>query len=181
MLALLASVFSFAAPFLPELLKYLNRKQDNAHEIAMFQLQVQAQKELGQLRMEEANVAADVRLQELVHQPQQSFGVQLLDAAKATGLPGWLIAPVFWLFAVLDFINGIMRPYIAGSIVTFYIVVKWAMFRGALTYSNTPEQAVLSVWTTDDLAVLMSCISYYVGGQTRKAVFGGSSLNDKKS
>ena len=39
MLEIFSAVLGFAAPFLPEELKYFNRKADNAHELAMTRLQ----------------------------------------------------------------------------------------------------------------------------------------------
>ena len=39
MIEILSAVLGFAAPFLPEALKYFNRKADNAHELAMLRLQ----------------------------------------------------------------------------------------------------------------------------------------------
>ena len=41
MLEIFSAVLGFAAPFLPELLKYFNRKQDNAHELEMMKLQIE--------------------------------------------------------------------------------------------------------------------------------------------
>ena len=39
MLEIFSAALGFAAPFLPEVLKYFNRKADNAHELAMLRLQ----------------------------------------------------------------------------------------------------------------------------------------------
>lgn len=39
MIEIFSALMGFAAPFLPEELKYFNRKADNAHELAMIRLQ----------------------------------------------------------------------------------------------------------------------------------------------
>ena len=41
MIEIFSAILGFAAPFLPELLKYFNRKQDNAHELEMMKLQIE--------------------------------------------------------------------------------------------------------------------------------------------
>ena len=41
MIEIFSAVLGFAAPFLPEILKYFNRKQDNAHELEMMKLQIE--------------------------------------------------------------------------------------------------------------------------------------------
>ena len=41
MIEFFSAILGFGAPFLPELLKYFNRKQDNAHELSMMSLQAQ--------------------------------------------------------------------------------------------------------------------------------------------
>ena len=41
MIEIFSAVLGFAAPFLPEVLKYFNRKQDNAHELEMMKLQIE--------------------------------------------------------------------------------------------------------------------------------------------
>ena len=56
MLSILSAILGFAAPFLPELLKYFTRSQDNAHELAMMKLQLEAKAQEHLYRMEEINV-----------------------------------------------------------------------------------------------------------------------------
>ena len=102
MIEIFSAVLGFAAPFLPELLKYFNRKQDNAHELAMMSLQAQLAEKQHAWKMEEIITTADAT--EIVewHKPMSSFGVQLLDAAKGQGLSGWALYPAFYLFSLFD-------------------------------------------------------------------------------
>ena len=53
MIEIFSAVLGFAAPFLPEVLKYFNRKQDNAHELEMMRLQIEKGAAEHALRMEE--------------------------------------------------------------------------------------------------------------------------------
>ena len=126
MIEFFSAILGFGAPFLPELLKYFNRKQDNAHELSMMSLQAQLAEKQHAWKMEEIITTADAAETVELHKPMSSFGVQLLDAAKGQGLSGWALYPAFYLFAILDFISGFVRPGITYVAFGFYMSVKWA-------------------------------------------------------
>lgn len=77
MIEIFSAVLGFAAPFLPELLKYFNRKQDNAHELEMMKLQIEKGAAEHTWRIEEINTTADIAESATLRVPQKSFGVQL--------------------------------------------------------------------------------------------------------
>ena len=90
MLALASAVFGFLAPFLPELVKYFSRKLDQAHELAVLQLQAQAARDQHAWRMEEITATADIQAQTL-RAPVASFGdpnARVLIVGLAPGLQG---------------------------------------------------------------------------------------------
>ena len=173
MLAILSAILGFAGPFLPEVLKLFRQKQDNAHELAVLELQMKMADKAHGYRMEEINAQADIAEMQTLRQPQQSFGVQLLDAAQHW--PKMAILPVFYMFALLDWLNGIVRPGVTSAMVGFYLLFKHSQYEIAKQRLGDYAQAVQAIWTTDDFAVLMLCLGYYFGHRTMKAVFGGSS------
>lgn len=177
MLTILASILGFAGPFIPELLKLFRQKADNAHELAVLELQAKAANAQHMYRMEEVNAQADIAEMQTLRQPQQSFGVQLLDAA-ANWPRGWIM-PVFYLFAALDFLAGMVRPSVTYAIVGFYLAYKWALFELAKVRMGGWAEAATTVWGENDIAVLMLCLSYYFGARTAKAAFGGSASTGK--
>lgn len=172
MLAILSAVLGFAGPFIPELLKLFRQKQDNAHELAILQMQAQLAEKQHLYKMEEISSQADIAEAQTLRQPQQSFGVQLLDAA--VGWPKLAILPVFYAFALLDWINGIIRPGVTASMVGFYLAFKWSQLELAKIRMGDYAQAVQAIWTENDFAVLMLCLGYYFGQRAMKTVFGGS-------
>lgn len=172
MITILTTLLGFIGPFLPEVLKYLNRAQDNAHELAMMKLQAELAEKQHGWRMEEVNVQADIAESLAIRAPQQSFGVQLLDAAK--GWPSWVIVPVFWAFALLDWLNGTVRPMVTYWIVGFWLVYKYAVFTMLEAASGSFGQAVINSWGEYDYAVLNLCLGYFFGQRAAKAAFGGN-------
>lgn len=172
LLTVLSALLGFLGPFLPELIKLYREKQDNAHELAVLALQADASKSNHLYKMEELGIAADTAEMFTIHQPIQSFGVQLLDAT--TNWPKLLIVPVFYLFALLDFISGLVRPGVTYAIVGFYLFYKWSLFSIARMNDASWQLAVQTIWTDQDLGVLFLVLGFYFGSRTVKATFGGS-------
>lgn len=182
MFALLSAVLGFMAPFLPEVIKLFTRRQDNAHEIEMFKLRLQATEKEHMYKMEEINTKADIAETIELHKPQQSFGVQMLDAAKGHSMSGWALYPTFYLFSFLDFVNGMVRPIIAYAMVFFYMAYKYACYdamRSVSDESFTWSEGILKLWTENDWGVLLMVLAYFFGQRTAKASFGGSTQTAK--
>ena len=174
MIELLSAVFGFFAPFATELFKFFQRKQDNAHELNMMKLQMEARNQEHFYRMEEISATADIKEAENIHKPQHSFGVQLLDAAKGHSLTGWALYPAFYMFVLIDFISSLVRPVITYAAFSFYAVVKWAQLQMALTSGVSWQAAVLQVWTSSDMSIVILVLSYWFGQRAAKAAFGGT-------
>jgi len=176
MLAILSAVFGFIAPLLPELLRILQRRQDNAHELRLIELRLKAEAERHLWRMEEIAARADIAEAAELHRPPVSFGVQLLDAAARFGWSRALTLPVFYLFSLLDFAAGMVRPAITYAAFGLYGAVKWAQYEMFFLLSTdmTVAEALLKIWREEDLAVLTLCLSYWFGHRAAKAAFGGS-------
>lgn len=180
MIEIISALLGFAAPFLPETLKYFSKKQDNEHELAMMDLQIKKGASEHLYKMEEINTQGDISESIEVHKPLQSFGVQLLDAAKGHGLSGWALYPSFYLFCILDFLAGMVRPGITYAAFTFYVSVKWAELTIARANSSALSAALLQVWTSEDRAIVILVLSYWFGNRSAKAAFGGSAMNSSK-
>lgn len=171
---LIAAVFGFFAPFLTEAFKIFQKKQDNAHELSMMRIQIEAKAQEHVYRMEEINANADIAEMSTLRAAPTSFGVQLIDAAANKNFSKWMIGPVFYLFAILDFISSLVRPAITYAAFTFYATVKWAQFEHARTYLGSNYSALLQIWTTSDMSIVILVLSYWFGQRAAKAAFGGS-------
>lgn len=180
MIEIFSALVGFAAPFIPEVLKYFNRKQDNVHELAMMDLQMKKGAQDHLYKMEEINVHGDISESIELHKPQSSFGVQLLDAAKGNSLSGWALYPAFYLFCLLDFLAGMVRPGITYAAFAFYVAVKWAELSIARSANSGLSIALLQVWTSEDRAIVILVLSYWFGNRSAKAAFGGSAMNASK-
>jgi len=177
MLTILSAILGFLGPFVPEFIKYFRQQQDNVHELAMLALQADAAKSEHLYRMEEIAIVSDNYEQAVLQKPSMSFGVQILDAAK--DWPRLIIVPVFYMFAVLEFISGFVRPAVTYAVVGFYLFYKWALFSVASLDHATWQLALDTIWTENDLGILFLVLGYYFGSRTAKATFGGSASTGK--
>lgn len=178
MLLILSTVLGFIGPFIPELIKWFNRKQDNAHELAMAGLQMQIVEKQASYRLQEVtlkgNLDADIAETKGIYSQPHSFGVQLLDAAHKTNLPMWAIFPVFWAFALVDLLNASVRPTVTYWVVGFYLFYKWSLLSIAREATESWQKAVVANWSENDHAMMMLCLGYFFGQRAAKAAFGGS-------
>lgn len=175
MMLILSTILGFFGPFLPELIKWFNRKQDNAHELALLKQQGELAAQGHAYRMAEITTTADLAAskieQETIYRQPQSFGVQVLDAAK--DWPRIVVVPVFWAFAFIDFLNASVRPVITYWVVGFYLFYKWSLYTLARARLGW-QDAVVANWSENDHAMMMLCLGYFFGQRAAKAAFGGT-------
>ena len=184
MLEILSFVTGFLGPVIPQIFKWFERKQEYAQELALMELRLRQGALEHTWRMEEISANADIAEMQTLRTPQQSFGVQLLDAAKgwveSKGWGAWAILPVFYLFAFLDFVTGMVRPTVTYAAFGFYMVYKWTLFQ-SLAVTSGREAAILATWSEQDWSVLLLVLGFYFGQRMMKAAFGGSANDAKRA
>lgn len=176
MLAIFSAVFGFLAPFLPEVLRLLRGWQEQRFELERLRLSAALAERQQGWRMDEVAVQAEAAELAALHRPQPSFGVQILDRAHDGGLPGWAVTPVFWAFALLDWLAGMVRPALTYAAFGFYCATKAALY-ATLTgprFEAGAADAVAQLWGEQDWAVLTLVLSYWFGLRSMKAAFGGN-------
>lgn len=170
----LLALFGFIAPFIPEVLKLINRRMDNAQEILMFKMRLEAATSMHTMKLEEINATADVAEAQLLHKQPQSWGINMLDAAQSSGWPKWMLAIPFYLFVLLDWLAGMVRPSVTYAVVGFYIAVKWGRFE--LMSSVAPDmkwaEQITRLWETNDFNLLIMVLTYWFGNRIAKYAFG---------
>lgn len=171
---MLLAIFGFLAPFLPEVLKLLNRHLDYKQELKMFQLRLQYAKDMHTMRLEEINTQADVAEATLLHKQPKSYGVKMLDAAHESGWPKWMVAIPFYLFVLLDFVAGMVRPGVTYAVVAFYIAVKYGRFElmSSVAKDMTWAEQITRLWDSNDFNLLIMVLTYWFGNRIAKYAFG---------
>ena len=139
MITLLGALLGFISSTFPSLVKLWQDASDKKQELAILQLQMQAQAQGHNERIEEINTQADITESAALYK------------TYATGI-SWV-----------DALNGTVRPVIAYAFFILYATVKFISF-SALPATGVPFVVIYStLWTGDDSAIFAGIISFYFG------------------
>lgn len=155
MLTLIGTFLGIFARFLPEVLKFFDKKYERAHELSLLDKQIEADKLRGQMQLELIGAQAEVTL-------GQAEIEAIIEATKAQAV----VTGVRWV----DAASAIMRPLITfWWVIVLYTSAMCVQFYGLLAYGTPPVTALLTVFGADEKAIAASIISFwFVDRQLRK-------------
>ena len=139
MIAFLGVLAGFLSSAIPEALKYFKQKQDNAHELKVLGLQMQAQAQGHTERLAEINTQADI---------SESQALYKSSEVSKTG--------VKWVDAVIGLLTSSVRPVITYAFFGLYASIKVSLYQGSM----------LELWTDLDMAVFATIVGYWFGSRS---------------
>lgn len=151
-------VFGGLLRFAPEILKYLNGKQDRAHEQVMLTLQIQADTARAQLAIQSAEK------QGLIAERTTELQA-LVEAVKAEGTKVFTATGNKWTDRILAFAEMLSAP--VRAILTYWYCIaiygsyKVASFALLMKGNAAWDKAITALYTPQDGAIMMSIISFW--------------------
>lgn len=145
---LLGGVFRLA----PEFLKWLDRKDERKHELAMFQHQIDLEKTRGSIKLEEIGAQRDAAIDTGVIGALQAAMEQQTEMTKAAG-------------GIAATVSALVRP-----LLTYYLLLLYGLYKIALVVTS-PDNAwseLLKVYTAEDMALLAGVVNYWMLDRTLK-------------
>lgn len=155
MLTIIGSILGLFGSLLPEILKFFNLKEDHKHEIEMAKLQMEAQEKLHQEKLEEINVTADVAESEALYK------------AAEQKITGWKVVD-----GLVSLYSSSVRPSLTYGFFIFYVLVKYAQYNVFVASNYTNWQIVYSLWSSEDMAIFSTIISFWYGSRFLKYALG---------
>jgi len=146
---LLGSIFGGLFRLAPEILKYLDKKNERNHELNMFQLQTDLEKVKGQFRMEEKYVDYSVQQLDTIKSAFQEQAQTAKEAGK-----------------VVAAISALVRPGITWSLFFMYAAVKASTMVLAFQTQAPWHEVILKCWDEDDFALFNMCVSFWFVGRS---------------
>jgi hypothetical protein len=123
---------------------YFQDKADKAHELKMFELEVQAAEKQHQQRLVEINTEADIREIEAIHRHDAPTGVTFIDG-----------------------IRGSVRPIITYLFMLLFMAVEGAALYGLIWIDGMQVyEAVRVVWSAEIHAGWMTILGFWFGSRT---------------
>lgn len=146
---LLGSIFGGLFRLAPEVLKFLDRKNDREHELKMYQLQTDLEKVKGEYKLETRYVDHSISQIEAI---QEAFKEQ---TAAASNSYRWVAA-----------ISALVRPAITYILFGLYIAMKVVTINYAIYNGGEWSQVLQSSWTVDDFAMLNMILTFWFIGRS---------------
>lgn len=138
--SLLGGVFRLA----PELLKFFTRKEDNKHELAMLNIQVQAEQMRGEFKVEDKYVDFSIAQ---MNATQAAFEEQSRTAS----------ASYKWVAAA----SALVRPLVTYVLFGMYISIKATFIYYGLSAGEAWGPVLKANWTTDDFGLLNGILMFW--------------------
>jgi hypothetical protein len=151
---ILSSLFGGALRLAPEVIRFFDKKEDRAHELAMVDRQIalenqklEADKQRSYMRVNEAQVTGDIQL--------DAAGLDALQKAiQAQGQA----SGVKWV----DGFNSLMRPLITfWWVIVLTTLVEICMFTLLVKAGTAPVEAVLKLWGEEEKAIVAGIINFW--------------------
>ena len=146
---LLGSIFGGLFRLAPEVLKWLDRKDERSHELKMFSLQTDLEKMRGEYRMEEKYVDFSKANIDAIGEAFKQQAVADKGAYK-------------WVASV----SALVRPGITWLLFGLYTAVKIVTICYAVNSGLPAMQIMQEVWTVDDFSMLMMILTFWFVGRS---------------
>jgi hypothetical protein len=146
---LLGSIFGGLFRLAPEVLKFLDKKNERQHELSMFQLQTDLEKMRGEFKMEEKYVDYSIQQMDTI---KEAFKEQA-ETAKAAG---WFVAAI----------SALVRPGITWCLFFMYAAVKAAALVIAFQTGANWMEVVTKCWDEDDFALFTMVLTFWFVGRS---------------
>ena len=132
----------------PEVLKFLDKKNERLHELNMFRLQTDLEKLRGEFKVEEKYV--DYSIQQL-----DSIKEAFKEQSETSQAAGPFVAAV----------SALVRPGITWALFGMYASVKAAALVIAFQTGANWTEVVTKVWDEDDFGLFTMVISFWFVGR----------------
>jgi hypothetical protein len=144
--ALLGGVFRLA----PEVLGWLDKKNERAHELLMFKEQTSLVQLQGDLRLREVTAQAEANIDQSVLVALRAAVDQQVDLVKSAGTSWWGSA--------IGAFSASVRP-----VITYWILAVWSGLHVWLAVNSEmgAQETFKLVMTADFLAIVSGVINYW--------------------
>ena len=152
---LLGGLLGGAFRLAPEILKWLDRKGERGHELAMQDKALEFEKLRGAQRMAEIGAAADA-----------AWNTGAIDALKEAVADQGHRSGVRWA----DALSASVRPVITYWFMGLYCAAKTAAFAAAVSAGAGWGEAILHAWTEADQALWAGVLNFWFLGRVFERV-----------
>lgn len=146
---LLGSLFGGLFRLAPEILKYIDKKDERKHELSMFTLQTDLEKVKGSFKMESEYV---------------EYGKAQLNAIGEAFKEQAETASKSWKWVVSA--SALVRPLVTYVLFGTYVVIKYKAIEFALDNAASWSEVLTKAWGAEDFAMLNMILTFWFVGRS---------------
>lgn len=146
---LLGSIFGGLFRLAPEVLKWLDRKNERQHELKMFEQQCQLEAQRGSQKLQEIGAQRDMAVDVATMDAFKAAIESQTDMAKAA--PGWVAA-----------LSASVRPVVTYALIGTYLLLQIGM---AVNAGSVAEASRLVI-TPDFVSLVSGTFNYWLLNRT---------------
>lgn len=150
---LLGSIFGGIFRMAPEVLKWMDKKNEREHELNMFKFQCDLEAQRGQQKLAEIGAQREAAVDVGVMDAFNSAIQQQAEMVKAAG--GWVAS-----------LSASVRPVMTYYLLVMYGAAKTAAMVLAYYHGQALTDVLAKSWSTDDMALLTGVINYWMIDRT---------------
>lgn len=153
LLTLLGGLFGGLLRLAPEILKFMDAKNDRQHELDMQDKAYQFAQLTGKQKIEEINSQGSIDVQKSQFDAYTAAYQSQATMAIAGG-------------KFVSFLNAIVRPWITLVVFCMWVAVKVALLVYSFSATQNAAETIMNSWSENDMAMLSSIVSFYFVGRT---------------
>lgn len=152
---LLGGLVGLVSRSVPEVLKWIDRKQERAHELALQASALEFEKLRGAQRMGELGASADA-----------AYAASAMDALKTSISAQAVKSGIAWV----DALSTSVRPIVTYAFFGVYAATKAAAVYSALTLGSSWSDAIQWAWSPADMALFSGILNFWFLGRAFERV-----------
>lgn len=132
----------------PEIIKWLDRKNERDHELKMLQAEMEFAKIRGEIAMRQTEAQMTVAELDAMSEAIKEQGQTARNAGK-----------------VIAAISALVRPAVTYAFVITYFLVKVAAYLLALDQNGEWKIVLVTMWNKEDMAILTLILTFWFVGR----------------
>ena len=143
MMTLLGSLLGFGTSFLPEILNYFKKSQENKHELQKMQMQMELMAKKSELNIAELDKEAEIK---------ETEGLYQHDNVDAGGF--------------INALRGSVRPIITYAFFSLFVAIKITALLSLMNESGMAlNMALDTVWDDQTAGLFAAIMSFWFGNR----------------
>ena len=143
MMTLLGSLLGFGTSFLPEVLNFFKKSQENKHELQKMQMEMELMAKRSELKIQELDKEAEIK---------ETEGLYQLDNVDAGGF--------------INALRGSVRPIITYAFFSLFVAIKVTALLSLMNQSGVSlNMALDTIWDDQTAGLFAAIMSFWFGNR----------------